>query len=219
MSFGAASRSVLGSAPSPAHGEGRAACRVAAVRLPPVPPSFSITGRVESRFGFLVPFKRCVLVLSQGWGWGKFPSQGFPGPPTHAVPCQGTGEAGPANQPASGITGSRSHSLGNARPSRSPDSFAGTGVYPDPACIRGFALSALVLVPHGAALCLAAPGNAAGRCRVSLCGLVAGAGLGTGVPWAAFVPGLGASVLPMKGLAAAGRLAQCGDPLSGYFRL
>lgn len=150
MSFGAASRSALGSAPSPAHGEGRAACRVAAVRLPPVPPSFSITGRVESRFGFLVPFKRRVLVLSQGWGWGKFPSQGFPGPPTHAVPCQGTGEAGPANQPASGITGSRSHSLGNARPSRSPDSFAGPGVYPDPACIRGFALSALVLVPHGA---------------------------------------------------------------------
>lgn len=150
MSSGAASRSVLGSAPSPAHGEGREACRVAAVRLPPVPPSFSITGRVESRFGFLVPFTRRVPVRSQGWGWGKFPSQAFPGPPTHAVPCQGTGEAGPANQPASGITGLRSHSLGNVRPSRPPDSFAGTGVYLDPACIRGFALSALVLVPRGA---------------------------------------------------------------------
>lgn len=111
---------------------------------------FSITGRVESGFGFLVPFKRRVPVLPQGRGWGKLPSQAFLGHPTRAVPCQGTGGAGLTNQPACSIPGSKSPSLGNTRLSRPPDSFAGTGVYPDPACVCGFALSALVSVLRGA---------------------------------------------------------------------
>lgn len=164
---------------------------------------FSITGRVENRFGFPVPFKRRVPVRPQGQGWEKLSSQAFLEPSTHTVPCQGMGGAGPANQPAGGIAGSRSPSLGNACPSWPPDSFAGARVYPDPAsaalpCPPWFQCFG-VLAP-----CPAAPGSAASCCRVSLCRLVAGAGLGTGVPWAAFVLGLGALMLPTKGLAVAG---------------
>lgn len=45
---------------------------------------------------------------------GKLPSWAPPGPPTCTVPCQGTGEAGPANQPACCIAGSMGPSLGHA---------------------------------------------------------------------------------------------------------